>query len=416
VTVAPRRLGLFEACGIELEYMIVDTATLDVAPLAGEVLHDLAGAYEEEVGLGPVACSNELALHVLELKTNGPAPSLQGLSPAFDGGIATINGLLRQRGAQLMPSAMHPWMDPHKELRLWPHHYNAVYAAFDRIFDCRGHGWANLQSVHLNLPFDGDEQFGRLHAAVRLALPLLPAIAASSPFMDGVASGLADSRMDVYRGNAARVPSVSGVIVPEPLFTQADYEGILLRGIYEDLAPLDPDGVLRYEWVNARGAIARFDRMALEVRAMDVQECPRADLAVCSALVAVVRALVSEKLCPYERQRSWSERTLAAILASTIKDGERAVIDDREYLRCLGLTDGGPVSAWELWGHLLDQTWSPGVDGVEFGSVLQRYRREGTLSTRIVRATGGQPDRASLRRVYGELAQCLAQGRSFPLL
>ena len=50
-----------------------------------------------------------------------------------------------------------------------------MYEAYDRIFDCRGHGWANLQAVHLNLPFSGDEEFGRLHAAIRLVLPIMPA-------------------------------------------------------------------------------------------------------------------------------------------------------------------------------------------------------------------------------------------------
>jgi hypothetical protein len=32
--------------------------------------------------------------------------------------------------------------------------------------------------------------------------------------------------------------------------------------------------VLRHEWVNARGAIARFDRSAIEIRVLDVAECP----------------------------------------------------------------------------------------------------------------------------------------------
>ena len=108
-----------------------------------------------------------------------------------------------------MPTAMHPWMDPHAEARLWPHEYNAVYAAFNRIFDCRGHGWSNLQSTHINLPFRGDEEFGRLHAAIRLVLPIIPGVAASSPAADGRLSGLLDSRLDAYRSNARRIPSIS---------------------------------------------------------------------------------------------------------------------------------------------------------------------------------------------------------------
>ena len=78
-----------------------------------------------------------------------------------------------------------PWMDPERELRLWPHEHSDIYRAFDRIFGCRGHGWANLQSTHLNLPFRGDDEFVLLHDAVRLVLPLVPALAAASPVIDG---------------------------------------------------------------------------------------------------------------------------------------------------------------------------------------------------------------------------------------
>ena len=52
--------------------------------------------------------------------------------------------------------------------------------------------------------------------------------------------------------------------------------------MYDDIAPLDPDAVLQHEWLNARGAIARFDRNTIELRVLDVQECPRADLAICA--------------------------------------------------------------------------------------------------------------------------------------
>src|SRR5690606_30349750 len=126
-----------------------------------------------------------------------------------------------------------------------------------RIFDCRGHGWANLQSVHLNLPFANDDQFGRLHAAIRLLLPLLPALAASSPLIESRRSGLLDTRLDVYRSNAARIPSVSGQVIPEPVYTRSDYDREILQRMYRDVAPFDPDGTLQHEWLNARGAIAR---------------------------------------------------------------------------------------------------------------------------------------------------------------
>ncbi|NJL28684.1 MAG: glutamate--cysteine ligase, partial [Thermoanaerobaculia bacterium] len=170
---------LFEVVGVELEYMIVDRETLAVRPVADEVLRAVAGEIVSDVETGELAWSNELVLHVIELKTNGPAPRLAGLEAFFERDVRRINELLAPLGGRLMPTAMHPWMDPHTETRLWPHEYSPVYEAYDRIFGCRGHGWSNLQSLHLNLPFTGDEEFARLHAAVRLLLPILPALAAS---------------------------------------------------------------------------------------------------------------------------------------------------------------------------------------------------------------------------------------------
>ena len=172
-------LGLFDAYGIELEYMIVDGERLSVLPAADRVLHALAGEFVNEVETGALAWSNELALHVIELKTNGPVRSLAGLHQTFQRDVARLNALLTPLGGLLMPTAMHPWMDPARETRLWPHGHSAIYQAFDRIFSCQGHGWANLQSMHINLPFADDDEFARLHAAVRVAMPLMPALARS---------------------------------------------------------------------------------------------------------------------------------------------------------------------------------------------------------------------------------------------
>ena len=213
--VTEERPGLFEAYGVEIELMIVDSETLDVKPVCDELIAAVVGEPASEIELGDIAWSNELTLHVLELKTNGPAPTLQGLAARFHESVLRANRALQGLGARLMPGAMHPWMDPGTETELWPHEYTEVYHAFDRVFGCSGHGWANLQSTHLNLPFAGDEDFWRLHAAIRIALPLIPALAASSPFQDGRRGPAVDGRLLAYRENARRVPSVAGRVIPE---------------------------------------------------------------------------------------------------------------------------------------------------------------------------------------------------------
>jgi gamma-glutamyl:cysteine ligase YbdK (ATP-grasp superfamily) len=405
-------LRLFEGFGIELEYMLVAAADLKVRPVADELLMSAGGSYDD-FERGAITWSNELAAHVIELKTSTPAATLGGLAAAFQQDVKYINTLLEPLEAKLLPTAMHPWMDPHAELRLWPHGDDVIYRAFDRIFDCRGHGWANLQSMHVNLPFADDREFAALHAAIRLVLPIIPGLAASSPFADGKASGLLDTRLEIYRNNSRRVPSVAGIVIPERLFTRREYEDGLLGRIYADLAPLDPDEVLRHEWVNSRGCIARFDRMAIEIRVVDVQECPLADLAVAAAVVSAVRGLVEEHWCSSREQRQWDERELAALLLDAVRDADRAVIDNRRFLESFGYPERGRAHIRDLWQHVVESLLAHQPSFAEWSSALTTILERGCLARRIMDATGPNPDRGTLYEVYARLAACLASGTLF---
>mgnify|MGYP000736711005 CR=1 FL=1 len=265
-----RTLHAFAGYGIELEYMIVDREMLSVMPIADALLQ-AGGGKGTDVDRGRFGWSNEIVLHLVELKNTRPDPAIEALAAGFQSEIRTINRLLEPMGARLMPGGMHPWMDPATETRLWPHDQAPIYQAYDRIFGCRQHGQANLQSMHLNLPFADDAEFARMHAAVRAVLPILPAIAASSPFNGGRAGEELDGRLAAYGTAVGRVPSVIGQLIPDTAKSHAGYEAEVLEPMYRDMAAFDPAGVLRHEWLNARGAIPRFDRSAIEVRVIDVQ-------------------------------------------------------------------------------------------------------------------------------------------------
>jgi gamma-glutamyl:cysteine ligase YbdK (ATP-grasp superfamily) len=402
-------LGLFDAYGIELEYMIVDAETLDVRPVADALFRAVCGEevadYEPDGPDGPIAWSNELALHVIELKTARPRPSLVGLESDFQDHVGRINALVAPMGCRLLPTGMHPWMDPIREMRLWPHENTEIYRAYDRIFGCRGHGWANLQSTHINLPFADDAEFGRLHAAVRAVIPLIPALAASSPIIEGSLTGSADHRMEVYRTNSVRVPLMAGLVVPEPVYTRAEYEKEVLGRLYDQLAPLDPEGVLRHEFANARGGMARFDRGAIEIRVMDIQECPAADLRLIRLICDVVRALTEERWCDQATLRRLSTESLHAVLLDCTRQAEDAVLRDADLLGVFG-TPSSPVRAGDLWRSLAAELRPS-------DSALAEQLGLGTLSARIQRSVGSQPDRPALRAVYREIAGCLAVGRMF---
>lgn len=403
-------LGLMEGIGIELEYMIVDRDSLDVRPLADVLLRDAAGGgewvsdHEPPDGEG-IGWSNELVSHVIELKTVEPVDRLDGVAARFQRQVEAVNRQLDGLEARLLPGAMHPWMDPLTETRLWAHEYSPVYERLDAIFSCRGHGWSNLQSSHINLPFGNDVEFGRLHAAVRLVLSLLPALAAASPVRDGVRTGIADSRLAAYRENCRRIPSVTGRVIPEPVYERASYEQEILAQIARDVAPFDPDGVLRPEWTNARGAIARFDRGSIEIRVLDVQEHPAADVAIAELVRRSLGALLEERWVPIDEVKAIPTDTLVELFEAAVRDAERAPVGAPSVLRAFGF-EGHTRDAGDVWAELRARLMpEPG----EFGPALAAIESGGTLATRMTRRLEAG---SGLREVVRELADCLASGRS----
>jgi len=404
-----KTLGLFEGIGVELEYMIVRRDTLDVLPIADELIRTVVGSYSNDFEKEGICWSNELALHVVELKTCEPVENLAEAAGHFQEDIRWINEILRDFNGMLMPSGAHPWMNPATEARLWPHGQRTIYEAYHRIFNCSGHGWTNLQSCHINLPFNGSDEFGRLHAAIRLLLPIIPAIAASTPILDCRRQPFLDTRMEYYRTNSARIASITGEIIPEPIFSPAVYNNEIFQRMYRDIEPYDQAGTLRDEWLNARGAIARFDRNAIEIRIIDIQECARADLAIAAAIVAVLQAIVAERWCELPGQMAWQVGPLKKILLDTIRDAESAVISDQAYLEIFGIRGRQSISAAELWSYLAEQIK---VDEELAGS-LQAIIQHGSLANRILKSLPDDINRHSLATVYRELAACLRDNRLY---
>jgi hypothetical protein len=219
--------------------------------------------------------------------------------------------------------------------------------------------------------------------------------------------------MLAYRTNAAPLETITGLVIPEPVDTRADYETRILQPMYAEIAPQDPEGVLQHEWLNSRGAIARFDRHAIEIRVLDVQECPLADLAIAAAVTSVVRAVWEREARLPQARNTLDTTMLAAVLDACVRDGDRAPIADPSYLSMLGYP-GRPCTAGELWSHLvMDCPPDAPVHTPAFRDALDVILEEGPLARRIVRAVGANVTMPALRDVYRELCDCLQAGRLF---
>jgi len=410
----PSRLHLFQAYGIELEYMIVDRDTLAVKPITDELLKHELGAYGSDYENGIVTWSNELVLHVIELKSTKPEINFNALENAFADNIKKINAILSRWNAMLMPSAAHPLMDPYIETKLWPHDSNEIYALYDKIFNSKGHGWSNLQSTHLNLPFYDDEEFAKLHAAVRIVLPLLPALCASSPILDGKVTNRLDTRLDFYKTNQAKIPSITGRVIPEAVFSKRNYINSIYEKIRADIDSFDTERILDPIWVNSRGAIPRFDRGSVEIRIMDIQECPSADLAIITLVIELLKALANEKFISLEKQMKVKTETLVPIYEECVEHGQSAIVSDIAYLDIFGVDK--PLSVGELWKVILKrlEIINPSLSSWE-KPVYEIILSQGSLSQRILKALGGDYTHENIKRIYRQLSGCLDQNKMFIL-
>src|SRR5689334_11410259 len=99
----PPRIHLFQGFGVELEYMLVDRDTLQIKPITDDLLKHELGKYGTDFENGIVTWSNELVLHVVELKSTKPENNFPVLENAFAENVTRINAILTGWNAMLMP-------------------------------------------------------------------------------------------------------------------------------------------------------------------------------------------------------------------------------------------------------------------------------------------------------------------------
>jgi gamma-glutamyl:cysteine ligase YbdK (ATP-grasp superfamily) len=401
---------LFSAVGIEIEYMIVNKETLNILPIADKILEYLSGKLTSEVSLGEISLSNELVSHVIEFKTNHPTTFNDHLSQAFHQATKKVNDYLENHNAMLLPTGMHPWFNPKEGVQLWPHGDKKIYNTYDRIFKCNGHGWGNLQSTHINLPFANDEEFRKLHNAIRIILPLIPALTASSPFVEGQKSNAIDTRLYYYMDNQANIPNIAGDIIPEYIESIDAYQKSILEKMYVDISAYDPEKILQHEWLNSRGAIARFERMTIEIRLLDTQESPLLDVTIAFFIQQLIKYLIDNTEAYLYRPLSTQQ--LKEIFLNCVEKGSQAEISDPTLLSQLGFDRSESLTAQSLWLMLLDK-----LDSSYFPNpprkLLTQLIQSGNLSERLLKAANGNFSPPRIFELYQKLSRCLQKNEFF---
>lgn len=400
---------LFEVVGLELEYAVIDR---DLRPhcLVEDAFRLINGRPTSDIEYERVGFSNELAAHVFEIKTIDPAASLARIEADLVDGLRFFTGVLRDEfEARLLSTGMHPFMSP-VETKLWQRASRAIYETYARIFPIRDHGWLNVQASHVNFPFNSESDTVLMHNALACLIPYLPALAASSPIYEGTIGPSVDNRMEFYKRNQLRIPAITAQVVPEYVTSYADYRRRIFKPIRESLDGLPGAERLNPEWVNSRGAIMRFSRRAIEIKALDVQECIKADIAIAAfvrgALKYLVRRLKAGTLILPEHS------LLVDDLNSVIRCGSQAQVQ-APHLRPKSVSVRTVTTARSVLAQLLEDAYPDvAVDEQPYVSVVEDRIRRGSLSERIVhqvqrRISRGLSQTAAIRAVYEELVDRL---------
>ena len=142
---------------------------------------------------------------------------------------------------------------------------------------------------------------------------------------------------------------------------------------------------------------------------MDIQECPKADIAICALIIEVLKALVNKEFCSLQDQKLWTKEDLFLILNDAIKHAENSKIENVDYLKLFGLK--APATVNDVWKHLYD-TVKPKLHKSHH-SAIELILKEGTLSTRLLNALGTNTLEKHIITVYRKMQDCLKTNTLF---
>jgi gamma-glutamyl:cysteine ligase YbdK (ATP-grasp superfamily) len=310
-----------EVLGPEHEYSLVNQE-LKVLPISDKIIKDYCGKTINFVELPTFTFGKELQMHVMEVKANAPFKSAVEFEETMQNAVRTLSQIVGKHGAMLLGTGMHPLLQL-KDTAVWPHYHNKIYRECGKIFNLNQHGWLNIQSFHLNLPFRKEADAIQTHNYLTNLCAYIPAIVASSPIYEGKNGPDIDNRLQFYKVNQKEVPSITAEVIPEYASSLSQYKQDVIGRYSTDLAKAGADKtLLNREWVNSRGVIFRFDRCALEVRVMDEQECIKSDVALSCFIRAALRGLIALKaeLLPHD--------LLVKDFNAVIKDGLNAQVSN----------------------------------------------------------------------------------------
>jgi carboxylate-amine ligase len=390
-----------EVLGPEHEFSLVDEE-LQAFPIVDKVIKDFCGRFINFVELPHFTFGKELQLHVMEVKANAPFKSPELFEETMQNAVATLLDILQKKyRVHLLGTGMHPMLRP-EETSVWPHRHRKIYQEYGKIFNLKQHGWLNIQSFHLNLPYSNEIRGVSLHNLLAGLCAYLPAISASSPIYEGAIGPNVDNRLFFYMMNQREVPSIAGDVIPEPVSSFDQYRKEVIGRYSEDLARAGAGKTILFkEWVNSRGVIFRFDRKALEVRVMDEQECVKSDVALSCFIRGALRGLIAERTEPLPHQlliSDFNSVVTKGLNAKVLHPSGETARQVCQYLFNLALENAEEDEKKYLW--IVEKR-------IERGSLSELIRE------RVLKKSQKADLREAILSVYSKLIKCVADNQPY---
>jgi carboxylate-amine ligase len=201
--------------GLEEEFAVLDSTDLGLTP----GFEDLSQAAAADPTLS-ASISGELISSEIEIRS-GRGADLAAARSAQHDHRRRLFALAAERGVALGATGTHPWSDYREQHTIETDHYRRVEDGLKYV------AWRNNTfSLHVHVGIEGADRAVRVCDRLRPVLPLLLAISASSPFLDGRNSGLHSARTQIFTRSFPRCG------VPDAFGTWdafADYIDFLIR-------------------------------------------------------------------------------------------------------------------------------------------------------------------------------------------